>query len=265
MNKSTTFAKSCWIILIFLFLFIGTISAQDFPSPRGYVNDFAGVISSTEAARISEIGTVVEKETGAEIAVITVDTIEPYGSVEEYAVELAENWGIGQEGEDNGILLLLSMKERQVRFEVGYGLEGAIPDGLAGEILDTSVLPDLKRGKYGSGLRKGIEAAAGIIGEEYDVDLGNLQLEEASRYSSSGGGGSGGSMLRVLLPLIFFLVFGGGRFFLPFLFLSGATRRGTFGGGFGAGHSSGGFGGGGFSGGGFGGGSFGGGGASRGF
>ncbi len=251
--------KFYFIILFLFFVLLGTISAQELPSPEGYVNDFAGVISSSEASRMEEIGAVVEKKTGAEIAVVTVETIGSYGSVEEYAIELAENWGIGQEGKDNGILLLLAMKERQVRLEVGYGLEGAIPDGLAGEIIDTSVLPELKRGNYGRGLLKGMEAAAGIIGKEYEVDLGDLQLDEASRYSSEGKG-SGGSMLRVLLPLIFFLVFGGGRFFLPFLFLSGATRRGTFGGGFGAGHSSGGFGGGGF-----GGGSFGGGGASRGF
>lgn len=260
-KKKSSAGLFCIIVLL-LTATAGTgLFAQDLPEPQGYVNDFAGVISSGDASRITEISAVVEKETGAQIAVVTVPSIAPYATIEQFSIELAETWGVGQEGEDNGVVLVLAMEERKFRIEVGYGLEGAIPDGLAGEIMDKSMLPAFRNGNYSGGMLKGVEAVAGIIADEYEVDLGNFQLEESRQYTRTGGGESA---LRFLVPLIIFIFIGGGRFFWPLLFLSGVHRRGSFGGGFGAGSSSGGFSGFG-GGGGFGGGSFGGGGASRGF
>jgi uncharacterized protein len=147
------------------------------------------------------------------------------------------------------------MQERQVRIEVGYGLEGAIPDGRAGEILDEAVIPELTNGNYGAGLLAGMQDIAGIVAEEYDVDLSEYGAEVPTTRSARGGRSSGGGGGRLLYFLVLMFFLGGGRFFWPILFLAGG--RGFGGGGFGAG------GGGGF--GGFGGGGFGGGGASRGF
>ncbi|MBN2051072.1 MAG: TPM domain-containing protein, partial [Spirochaetales bacterium] len=164
--------------------------------------------------------------------------------------------------------ILLAMEERKFRIEVGYGLQGIIPDGLAGSIMDRSMLPDFQDGEFGSGMLKGVQAVAGIIAKDAGVELGSLDLSESRRYE--GNGESSGPGLGEILGFLFFLFIFGGRFFIwPLLFMR-AGRRGFYGGGFGSGGSSGfrsgGFGGGGGGGfGGFSGGGFGGGGASRGF
>lgn len=246
------------ILAVLLLLMVSPLCAQKLPEPVGYVNDFAGVMDEGSKLRITGIAQALREATGAEIAVVTVDTTAPYSSIEEYSIELAAEWGIGKRGEDTGILFLLTMQERGVRLEVGYGLEGIIPDGLAGEIIDRSVLPSLKAGQYGSGLLKGVEAVTGIIAEEYDVDLSGYNLDESRKYT-----GGGIPNLGLLIFIILILLFGGGRFiFWPLLFLGGMSRRGFYGGGFGTPRGGSGLGGG-FSG--FGGGGFGGGGASRGF
>jgi uncharacterized protein len=248
--------KTAIILVLILILGSVTLTAAEFPKPEGYVNDFAGVIDDASKQQMDGIIRAVERATGAEISVVVVQSIEPYGSIEEYGVAIASEWGIGKEGKDNGVLLLLSMKERRIRLDVGYGLEGAIPDGLAGQIIDDSVLPSLQAGDYGGGLLKGVQAVAGIIAKEYDVDLGAYDLSESRKYTRTGVPGLG-----FIVFIIIAMLLGGGRFIFPLLFLGGMTSRGFFGGGFGSGGSS--FGGGGF--GGFGGGGFGGGGASRGF
>jgi uncharacterized protein len=244
------------VFVFSLILFGSYIYAQKLPKPVGYVNDFAGVLDEDSKIRMTKLIAALQEKTGAEIAVVTVETTEPR-AFEEYSVELASEWEIGKSGEDTGVLILLAMKERRIRIEVGYGLEGPIPDGLAGEIIDKSILPDLRAGSYGTGMLKGVQAVAGIIAKEYDVDLGSYNTSEARKYTSSVPAG----LIRLIIIIIFMFLVGGGRFLLwPLLFMGGASRRGFYGGGFGSGGSS--FGGG-FSG--FGGGGFGGGGASRGF
>ena len=248
--------RSTVALLIALLLSVAAIpaAAQDLPEPSGFVNDFAGVIDPGDEQRMTALAEAVQEATGAEIAVAVVDSVEPFGTVEEYSIRLASAWGVGGAEDDSGVLLVLALEEREVRIEVGYGIEGAIPDGRAGEILDTAVLPALQQGNYGEGLYAGMQQVAGIIAEEYDVDLGEYGAAAPAARSNGGSSSGGGGRLLYMLVLMFFL--GGGRFFLPLLFLTGG--RGFFGGGFGAGAGGGGFGG-------FGGGGFGGGGASRGF
>ena len=264
-QKGITFLSVAGVLL--LLSAIPVLSAQSIPDYRGFVNDFAGVIDSDSTAKIEAVARKVQETTGAEIAVVTIDTVEPYADVDQYSIELAEQWQVGQEGEDNGIIFLMTLKERQVRMEVGYGLEGAIPDGRAGEILDEAVLPYLSQGEYGKGFLAGTVEAAREIAEEYNVELGSLDAPPMPAQSggSAGSGSSSGSGIPgrlIFLALIFFL--GGGRMFLPMLLLGGITGRRHYRGGFGSsGFGGGSFGGGGF--GGFGGGGFGGGGASRGF
>ena len=244
------------LVLALLFGVAATqAAAQDLPEPSGFVNDFAGVIDAGDEQRMTALAEAVQEATGAEIAVAVVDSVEAFGTVEEYSIRLASAWGVGGAEDDSGVLFVLALEERQVRIEVGYGIEGAIPDGRAGEILDTAVLPPLRQGNYGAGLYAGMQQVAGIMAEEYDVDLSEYGAAAPAARSGGGSSSGGGGRLLYMLVLMFFL--GGGRFFLPLLFLTGG--RGFFGGGFGAG----GGGGGGF--GGFGGGGFGGGGASRGF
>ena len=249
------------LTIIILALLVPIIAyTQKLPKPVGYVNDFASVIDENTKLKMGRLAEIIKKTTGAEIAVVTVKSIAPYATIEDFSINLASKWGIGEKGKDNGILIVLAMKERRIRIEVGYGLEGFITDGLAGEIIDKSILPYFRSGNYSKGLLKGEEAVAGIIAKEYKVDLSkyNLNVRESKKYTRQGG-----FPIGLLSFIILLFLFGGGRFFLwPLLFLGGFSGRGFFGGGFGSGGDSG-FGGGGFSG--FGGGGFGGGGASRGF
>lgn len=236
-----------------------------FPQPRGYVNDFAGVMDSSSISRMEGIIAELQQKTGAEIAVVTVDTISPYGSIEQYAIDLSEEWGVGQAGKDNGVILLVAVTERKIRIEIGYGIEGIIPDGLAGSIRDQAIVPDLRNNNYGAGLLKGVQAVAGLIAEDAGVELSGNTAAEGSRYVDPGRQEDSGSPLGELITILFFFFIFGGRFFLwPLLFM-GTRRRGFYGGGFGSGRSSGFGGGGGSSFGGFSGGSFGGGGASGSF
>jgi uncharacterized protein len=254
--------KKC--ILFLLLLIPLSLFGQSLPDYSGYVNDYAGLIDGETESSIERISNRIDRLTGAQIAVLTVDTIEPFGSIEEYSIAVADKWKPGSKDQDNGVILVIAMKERSVRIEVGYGLEGAIPDGRAGEILDTAMLPYLKAGDFNKGFLIGVYEIANEIAEEYDVELGDLNVAvpaapSGSRDSRGSGGIPGGLIFFIL---IFF--FGGGRIFWPLLFLSSITGGRHYRGGFGSsGFGGGSFGGGSF--GGFGGGGFGGGGASRGF
>ena len=247
-------------VVAFALLMITTLpaAAQNLPRPRGFVTDDASVISAADRQTIERIATAVQEQTQAEIAVLTVRSMAPYGSIEQYAIAVAEAWGVGS-ADDAGVLFVVAVNERQLRLEVGYGLEGAIPDGRAGALLDRYVIPDLRQNNYGAGLARGVAAVAQLIADEYDVTLAGVDRPQA-RPVASDGPAVGDLMYLVVL----FLLLGGRWFFWPLLFAR--RRRGFFGGGFGStvgrGRS---FGGGSSGFGGFGGGGFGGGGASRGF
>lgn len=266
---------------VLVLLAIGGGGVRALPAPSGFVSDFAGVISPDAAAGIESIAGEVRRRTGAEIAVVTVDSFGDlgYATISDFGIALADQWGVGGSDQDMGVILILAMRERQIRLEVGYGLEGALPDGRAGAIIDQAMVPAFQAGDYGAGFLDATRLIAGIIGEETGVDLSVPPPRELPGTSgtagTSGARQPGSDMGQIIVFLIVFMLFGGGRFlFWPLLF--GRFRRGFYGGGFGThyrgyrgGYRSsssfrgGGFGGGGF--GGFGGGGFGGGGASRGF
>lgn len=237
--------------------------AQDFPRPTGYVNDFAGVIDSSDEREITRIAEIVQETTGAEIAVATLDSLGDYATIEQLSIALATEWGIGSRGDDNGVLMVVAISERRVRIEVGYGLEGALPDGKVGRIMDQSIVPYFRNDDFGTGFLKATEGIAGVIADEYDVTLPDVSMAESRKYESSSSGSGARSPIFYLVFLVIFFA-GGGRFLWPILFLGGFGRGGFSRGGFGSSSRSG-FGGGGGSFGGFGGGGFGGGGASRGF
>ena len=216
------------IVLLMLVAVAAVAAAQQLPRYRGFVNDFAGVIDSREAQAMEQLIGGLQEATGAEIAVVTVQSFAPFGSIEEFGVALAGEWGVGRAGEDNGVVIILAMQEREVRIEVGYGLEGALPDGRVGAILDEQVLPAFRDGRWGAGLNGAVQGVAAFVAEEYDVDLSNLGAR-APRTAAPAQTGPD-TMEIILFILILFV--GGGRFFWPLLFIS--RRRGFFGGGFGS-------------------------------
>jgi uncharacterized protein len=138
------------------------VMAQSFPRPQGFVSDFAGLIDPTARAALESRLDKLSKETGAELAVVTVVSLDG-DSIEDYAVRLFEDWGIGQKEANNGVLFITSLVDRKVRIEVGYGLEPVITDGRAGRILDSKVLPSFREGDYSSGIIAGAAAIEELI------------------------------------------------------------------------------------------------------
>jgi uncharacterized protein len=133
------------------------VSAQTFPDYQGFVNDYAGLLSTNAKAELNAKLTQLEKDTGAEVAVVTIKSLEG-DSIEDYAVRLFEKWGIGKKTVNNGVLLLVALNDRKMRIEVGYGLEPVITDGRAGRIRDEQILPKFKANDYEGGIIAGVTA-----------------------------------------------------------------------------------------------------------
>lgn len=243
------------------------LSAAVFALPQQssefFVNDSADVLSAETEDFVVSSSRTLEKETTAQVVVATVSSLEGK-SIEEYSLELARSWGIGQEESNNGVLILLAPTERKVRVEVGYGLEGALNDAKAGRLMDRYAVPYFKEDDWNAGVRNLYSAVISEVYQEY----GKEAPEGIAPVETDGEDAPwlpGIAKVMVILAVII----------LAPVFFRWFRRGGppTFwGGGFGGGHHGGfggGFGGfGGGSGGGFssgGGGSFGGGGSSRGF
>lgn len=240
---------SACISLLFVLLLPAIVDAARsvFPAPVGYVNDFAGVVDGDSKTKISNLTDSIAKKGIAEVAVVTIPSIQELGfaGIEEAAVRLFEEWGIGKKGKDNGILILAAMRERKLKIEVGYGLEGQIPDGAAGEIIRKGMAPYFKEKRFGEGLYNGVL----MVAERLNIDTG----ERPRQVDSKGLAFENILLIIIVLVWIFFTVARMSMF-------GRSGRRGyydggfwtTGGGGFG-GDSFGGFGGGGSGGGGAGG------------
>ncbi len=142
-----------------------------FPEPRGRVNDFAGVLDAATAAELTRLVADTEARTSAEIAVVTVRSLDGM-SVEEYAVKLFAEWGIGKSARDNGVLVLVAPAQRRMRIEVGYGLEPILPDALAGRIIREEFLPAFRDDQYGRGILQGVRRVADVVVRRETVPAG---------------------------------------------------------------------------------------------
>ncbi|MFM7968774.1 TPM domain-containing protein [Aeromonas sp. A-5] len=227
-------------------------AAPTFPALSGRVVDEAALMSRKQAHQLTQQLAAFEKRSGIQLVVVSVDSLDGE-TIEEYGYQLGRHWGIGQKGKDNGVLLLIAQDERKVRIEVGYGLEGALPDAIAANIIQTRILPAFKRGDMVAGVVAGSQSIMQALAGEYrPADNNN------NNNNNNNKGGILSDLWRffhtvIVLIVIMILHSGGG-------WLRGGRRTGGFGAGS-SGRSSG------RSGGGFrgGGGSFGGGGASGGW
>jgi uncharacterized protein len=248
-----------WLVFI---LSVGSVSAQDTPVPRPvgdiYVQDFAQVLTESEKAEIRSLGRALEDKTTAQIAVLTVDSTGDQ-PIQEFSNTAFRQYGIGSESADNGVLIVLAMADRKVWIEVGYGLEGRLPDGKVGRILDEYTVPYLKNQQPNLAIDQTYRILTKEVLSEYGLDESQLTRgsQPTQPQPTQPAGGSGGipSWLFIIIAVIVlfldFKFFGG---FLTHMLLSIVLRSGGRGGGTG---------GGGFRGGG--GGSSGGGGAGRGW
>jgi uncharacterized protein len=235
--------------------------------PQGYVSDFANVIDPASKSQLEAYCAAVERSTGAQIALVTINTLEGE-PIEDVANTIYRAWGVGKKGKDEGALLLLVIGDRRNRLEVGYGLEPIVPDGFAGSVL-REMRPALREQRYGEALMAAAETIGSTVAKAKNVTI-TTQLPRRIRSTPTDS-----IPWPVVIGGIFLILFllraggprgysggggGGGGGFLPGLILGDAISRGSWGG-----RGSGGFGGpdsgdGGF--GGFGGGDSGGGGAS---
>jgi uncharacterized protein len=258
-------------------LFVCPAVAQDTSAlkPQGYVSDFAHMLDPQSRARIEDYCGQVERTTGAQMALVTIDTLNG-APIEDFTGELFRKWGIGKKGQDTGILYLLAIKDHKQRIEVGYGLEPILPDGFVGGV-QRQVQPLLRQNQYGGAMLTAAEVMGSTIAKAKGVELDThlVQLQPGVQYRSSRGRGLPWPLILIgvfiLVGILSHLGRGGGvgghggggsgiGGFLAGMFLGNLLGGrggggGWGGGGFGGGNSGGGFGG-------FGGGDSGGGGAS---
>jgi uncharacterized protein len=227
------------ILLMFLLFSSIFVFAESVSKPQGYVLDNANIISNEAKSFLENLTIELEQKTSAELAVVVVNSLDGE-SIEMYAVKLFEKWGIGKKGKDNGILLLVSLNDRRVRIEVGYGLEGVINDGKAGEIIRNNIIPYFKQGDFSGGVLSGTLSIVKILSEYYNVQIDGLTGEYAKTFTKQNKS-NWGSLIFFLL--IFFL-FGFRGIFFPLIFGGRGNFWGSGGGGFGGGSFGGGFGGG---------------------
>jgi len=235
------------LLLALLLLALAVRAEVVFPALSGRVVDAANLLDAPTRSQLTQMLAAHEQASGEQVVVVTVPDLQGL-AIEDYGYQLGRHWGIGQQGKDNGALLLVAPQQRKLRIEVGYGLEERLTDAQSSVIINRIILPAFKRGEFSQGIVQGTAAILQVLG-------GN-PLAQPSRASSADGEGEPPSLWAIGLFILLVVVV------LYLQGLGGGGRRGGPGGGFGGGF--GGLGGGRGGGGGFGGGggSFGGGGSS---
>lgn len=271
-------------LLLCLIFLISTPAPAEVAVPplENRVTDLTGTLSPSQQAQLDEKLRALEQRKGSQIAILLLPTTEPE-SIEQYGLRVAEQWKLGRKGVDDGLLIVAALQDRSLRLEVGYGLEGVVPDAIAKRVISEIMTPSFRQGDYFGGLVAGVDQLARLIDGE------PLPAPEPQQSNHSEGSGNGlfslifaafvlsgvlraifgqllgATLVSTLIGVAAWLIFGSLIFALlaalfAFIFALASGSRG------GTGFGGGGFGGGGFGGGGGGfsggGGGFGGGGAS---
>lgn len=294
MNQTGKKALAFFALLLSVSLSMAEVAV---PPLESRVTDLSGTLAANEAAQLEQKLAAFEAKKGSQIAVLIVPTTYPE-TIEQYSIRVAEAWKLGRKGVDDGILLVVAKQDRTLRIEVGYGLEGVLPDATANRIVEEVIVPKLRQGNFTGGINAGVEQIARVVEGEplpppqaRSVRRGNLAhggtnvildniflvfiglIAVAKILQSFFGRFISASMMSVAAGLIGWLIFSSiimaviAAIFIFFISLFGNSGAGIFrggrggwpSGGYGGMSGRGGFGGGGFSGGG---GGFGGGGAS---
>ncbi len=234
------------LFVIYGVLFSAIALALDVPPLRGRVNDYANVMQADQAQSLESQLARLERDTGHQVAVLTIQTLDGE-DIEGFSIRVAENWKVGRKGFDNGVILVVAVKDRKLRLEVGYGLEGLLPDAMAKRITADYIVPHFRQQDYAGGIAAGIGAVDKLLRKE--------PLPESARKKQSRTPGLNSiAMLAITFGILGLMAFASaGNRQKSGLWGTRGRRGSTFWGG------PGGWGGGGFGGGGFGGGSNGGG------
>lgn len=170
------------LLVSFLCLLFSAVVVSAYSSPgmpTGYVNDFAGVLSAQAKQQIELRLSSLDASTSAQVSVVTIKSLDG-DTIENYANKLFEEWGIGQKGKDNGVLLLVSVEDREMRIEVGYGLEGALTDAESSWVIRDKITPRFKEGNYDQGVIDGVEGILTAASE----DLVPISIEKTFETSA---------------------------------------------------------------------------------
>jgi uncharacterized protein len=242
-------------VILFLCLVVASVShAINVPEkPLRYIVDLAGIIDDATENRLNGYLQELEQKTTAQLVVLTIPSLEGE-SIEDFSITIAnDKWQLGQKGKDNGVLFLIAFKDKKYRIEVGYGLEGVLPDSFVGSLGRNLLAPDFRKGEYTKGIFNTTLAVANQIATANGVKIEGMPAitYQARRAGKRKPGGIFNYIITIVfLGIILILFIKNPRAFLLFLlFSSMGGRRGSWGGGGGFG-SFGGGGGGGFGGGG---------------
>lgn len=189
--------------VILLFPVAGwAVNVQEVLNPRQYgswVSDQAGILSDETEAQINQMISELEAKQGTEMAVVTVPETSSAASPKAFATELFNYWGIGKQGQDNGVLFLISVGDRRVEIETGYGVEAILPDAKVGNIIDTQIIPHFKKGDFAGGTLAGTNALIIVLQSEpgQEVTLPNTQVTPNNSNGIPWGILAGGGILAL--------------------------------------------------------------------
>lgn len=218
MNKEIN--KQILILFALALFLVPIVSAITYPTLNGYVTDNANIIDADYKQKITDLADKINKETTVEIAVLTVESLEG-DSPENYALQTFRQNGVGKKDNNNGLLILVAKNERKYKFEVGYGLEGTIPDAMKVPIGDKIITPNFKNGDYGKGIYESMIVIEGLATNNTEV-LSKYGMIQNSGGGSSGGGGDGGGIF-IIIVLVAIGIFG-----IIFIFVMRDSIRGTY-------------------------------------
>lgn len=244
------------LLLTLLLLLPATVWAQsspEFPELTGRVVDQADMLSPQVETRLTQMLQAHEQASTEQVVVVTLPNLQGY-PIEDFGYQLGRHWGIGQEGEDNGALLIVAEEERAIRIEVGYGLEGRLTDAESSVIINRVITPAFRQGDFQAGIVNGAAAMIQVLGGE---PLAASQGQQPVALQEKPKAGMVALFFLIMMAVVFFIGSRGGRGGRGGAALLGAALLGGAMGGRGGGFGGGGFGGGG--------GGFGGGGASGGW
>jgi uncharacterized protein len=202
--KTFAFTFAFITLLFSAFLAVADVAV---PPLKSRVTDLTGTLSASEANQLEQKLAAFEAKKGSQIAVLIVPTTQPE-TIEQYAIRVAEAWKLGRKGIDDGALLVIAKQDRTLRIEVGYGLEGVLPDAIAKRIIEETIVPKLRQGNFAGAIDAGIEKIMGVI-------QGEPLPPPAARHAERGGASNGAGGVLDNLFIIFIVLIIAGRILQP--------------------------------------------------
>lgn len=192
--------KLCFVLLILLVSQSADAAGPTFPQLTGRVVDEAGLLDPAAVQSLEQLSGDLEAKTSDQLVVVTLSSLRGY-DISDYGYQLGRSWAIGQKGKDNGILLIVAPKERKVRIEVGYGVEGPLTDAISSIIIQQSIIPRFKAGDYSGGIMRGAQDIVQVL----TADPSDWQKRAQARETRGEDAHFGGAFFLGLIILFFLM------------------------------------------------------------